>query len=45
MVFMGLLFCGIYELHVMQLSVCFHVLPPLVVKIVPVLQLPLSTAV
>lgn len=42
---MGLLFCGIYELHVMPLSVSFHILPSLVVNIVPVLQFPLSAAV
>lgn len=45
MVFMGLLFCDIYELHVMQLSFSFHIFLPLVVNIIPVLQLPLSAAV
>lgn len=40
MVFMGLLFYGIYELHVMQLCVNFHILSPLLVNVAPVLQLP-----
>lgn len=45
MVFLGLLFCDVCELPVMQLSVCFHILPPLVVEVIPVFQLPLSAAV
>lgn len=42
MLFMGFLFCGICELHVMQPSICFHILPPLAVKIIPVFHFTLS---